>query len=335
MIRQNKTGGRGFDNFSFQKCLLGSPCPEFSMHPINLILFFPLNSQWCLKMPLNLFSQSKKLVVIFDNFLFMFSLQLTIKTCLFYCKPPRFSLLSPHCCFLVLTLVLSELDWTVLTGLSSSCLTPFLQLHYLHKYFTVLWLWNIYIFFPSLLMLRHLASKCESEKSNSLLPGSHKNLQSCSFPIMFFSSPAQLRNTLFFSCPWEQVYINSQKLVTIWSFLTSWVYLHLPVFNSPQAKLTALWLHELSLIFITSYFFHIQFPVPEMPFPIWQISSLPLRLLLKVISLYFPYTLRLSEGFSPCRPLYFEMYLYFWIDCDIQGPLWQRLCFIHLWNSRF
>ena len=152
-------------------------------------------------------------------------------------------------------------------------------------------------------------------------------------------------HVLFFPCSVEEHSIfqlsmgtslhQQSKLFTIWSFLTSWVYLHLPVFNHPQAKLTVLWLHELSLIFITSYFFHIQFPVPEMPFPIWQISSLPLRLLLNVISLYFPYTLRLSEGFSPCRPLYFEMYLYFWLDCDIQGPLWQWLCFIHLWNSRF
>lgn len=57
---------------------------------------------------------------------------------------------------------------------------------YLHR-----WYWYFHVFFPSLMMPRHLASMCEScEKSSSLSPGNHENLQSYSFPPLLrnFSS---------------------------------------------------------------------------------------------------------------------------------------------------
>lgn len=37
-----------------------------------------------------------------------------------------------------------------------------------------------------------------------------------------------------------------------------------------------------------------------------------------------------ARGFLTCRLSYFEMYLHFWIDCNVQSSLWQRFCFTHL-----
>ena len=72
------------------------------------------------------------------------------------------------------------------------------------------------LFFPSLLMLRHLAGKYETEKSNSLLPESDENLSSCFFALLFSSG------TIFLLSMGKSPYQQS-KLFTIWFFLTSHV----------------------------------------------------------------------------------------------------------------
>ena len=87
-------------------------------------------------------------------------------------------------------------------------------------------------------MLRHLAGKSETEKSNSLLPESDKNLSSCSFALPFSSG------TIFLLSMGKSPYQQSKQF-TIGSFLLL-RFTCLPVFTHTQVKLTVLWFHELS-----------------------------------------------------------------------------------------
>lgn len=177
------------------------------------------------------------------------------------------------------------------------------------------------MFFPFLLVLRHLASKCESEKSRSLLPGSRKNLQSCCFPPLFSW------RVLYFSV----VHGNKAtfRVKAIHSFLSLTFACDPPVFHCWQAKLIVILIHNFSFIFITSYFFHIQFPVPEMPFPIWQISTLPLRLLLDVISSILSWSSQAEQGVFFLQAFTLDIFtsLYYWIDFDITSPFMTMALF--------
>ena len=93
---------------------------------------------------------------------------------------------------------------------------------------------NKYIFSPEgkkrreLLMFRHLARKYEMEKSNSLLPGSHKILQ------LWSLLPCSVEE--LFSChPWEKDHVNSQSYSQFGSFLP-FRFTCLPVFTHPKVS---------------------------------------------------------------------------------------------------
>lgn len=134
-----------------------------------------------------------------------------------------------------ITTTLGSFNWSL-----SLLSYPLLYLHRLYRYF--------HVFFPSLMMPRHLASMCEScEKSSSLSPGNHENLQSYSFPPLLRNSSSIIRGKKSLS-----------TVKTIHNLVLPYLLNTLiisPVFHFSQTELTVLWLHEFTFIFITSYFF--------------------------------------------------------------------------------
>ena len=84
--------------------------------------------------------------------------------------------------------------------------------------------------------------------------------------ITFFGSAVQLRN-YFPVVHGKKSAINSRSYSQFGSFLLL-RFTCLPVLTHTQVTLTV------TVTFLTSRSFHIQFSVPQVPFPIWQIASL-------------------------------------------------------------
>lgn len=149
-----------------------------------------------------------------------------------------------------------------------------------------------------LLMPSHLA--CESKKSSSLLPGRHEHLQSfsVSWGLLYLSVVDGKKSTSTVKAISNSVLPYRLGLLVI-----------SPGYNHSQAKVTVLQLHGLSFIVTPPYFF---FTFSSLCLKCRSSSDKYLVILQTSPNcrlLYFPDTLKRSEGFPPSRPLYFDMYL--------------------------
>lgn len=127
----------------------------------------------------------------------------------------------------------------------------------------ILWLWNMLMYaFPSLLMPWHLASLYDSLNSSFMPPGNHENLQSCPFPPLH---------------RWEALHlsvVHGEKSTSTVKAIHSSVLpylLDLLVISSVYNRVMMPWI--VTHFPTTTFVFHVQFPLSEMPFSIWPILS--------------------------------------------------------------